>query len=61
MSKNDIVVRVTESDMDKNVIELVEPYYRFLSDSFDEGLFELYRYELKSNISVGIKDKLPIS
>lgn len=61
MSKNDIVVRVTESDMDKNVIESVEPHYRFLSDSFDEGLFELYRYELKSNISAGIKDKLPIS
>lgn len=61
MSKNDIVVRVTESDMDKNVIESVEPYYRFLSNSFDEGLLELYRYELKSNIYVGIKDKLPIS
>ena len=61
MSKNDIVVRVTESDMDKNVIESVETYYRFLSVSFDVGLFELYRYVLNSNISVGIKDKLPIS
>lgn len=62
MSENDIVVRVTESDMDRNVIESVEPYYRFLSDSFDEGLFELYRYELKVNVSdSGLNDKLPIS
>ena len=42
-------------------MESSEPYYRFLSESFDEGLFELYRYEIKSNISVGVKDKLPIS
>ena len=61
MSKNDIVVSVTESNMDRNATESSEPYYRFLSESFDEGLFELYRYELKFNISVGIKDKLPIS
>lgn len=61
MSKNDIVVRVTESNMDRNALESSEPYYRFLSNSFDEGLLELYRYELKSNIYVGIKDKLPIS
>lgn len=61
MSKNDIVVSVTESNMDRNVMESSEPYYRFLSESFDEGLFELYRYEIKSNISVGVKDKLPIS
>lgn len=61
MSKNDIVVSVTESNMDRNAMESSEPYYRFLSESFDEGLFELYRYELKSNISVGVKDNLPIS
>lgn len=61
MSENDIVVSVTESNMDRNAMESSEPYYRFLSESFDEGLFELYRYELKSNISVGVKDKLPIS
>lgn len=62
MSENDIVVRVTESDMDRNVMESAEPYYRFLSDSFDEGLFELYRYELKVNVSDGgVDDKLPIS
>lgn len=62
MSENDIVVRVTESDMDRNVMESAEPYYRFLSDSFDEGLFELYRYELKFNVSdSGLNDKLPIS
>ena len=61
MSKNDIVVSVTESNMDRNATESSEPYYRFLSESFDEGLFELYRYEIKSNISVGVKDKLPIS
>lgn len=62
MSENDIVVRVTESDMDRNVMESVEPYYRFLSDSFDEGLFELCRYELKVNVSDGgMNDKLPIS
>lgn len=61
MSENDIVVSVTESNMDRNTMESSEPYYRFLSESFDEGLFELYRYELKSNISVGVKDKLSIS
>lgn len=61
MSENDIIVSVTESNMDRNAMESSEPYYRFLSNSFDEGLLELYRYELKSNISVGIKDKLPIS
>ena len=61
MSENDIVVSVTESNMDRNAMESSEPYYRFLSESFDEGLFELYIYELKSNISVGVKDKLPIS
>lgn len=61
MSENDIVVSVTESNMDRNSMESSEPYYRFLSDSFDEGLFELYRYELKSNISADVKNKLPVS
>ena len=61
MSENDIVVSVTESNMDRNSMESSEPYYRFLSDSFDEGLFELYRYELKSNIFADVKNKLPVS
>lgn len=62
MSENDIVVSVTESNMDRNAMESSEPYYRFLSESFDEGLFELYRYELKVNVSDGgLNDKLPIS
>lgn len=62
MSENDIVVSVTESNMDRNAMESSEPYYRFLSESFDEGLFELYRYELKFNVSDGgVNDKPPIS
>ena len=44
----DITLHVSETNMNINEVIEFKNYYNFLINEKDEGLFELYKYELKS-------------